>query len=50
MTLQAIRCQLDLYGLTSYIDNNKIVFTYDRGPNILKDEVFCCRSNSLFKG
>ncbi|CAF4086103.1 unnamed protein product [Rotaria sordida] len=34
--LQAIRRQLDLYGLTSYMDNNKIVFTCDRGPNILK--------------
>ncbi|CAF1140504.1 unnamed protein product [Rotaria sordida] len=34
--LQAIRRQLDLYDLTSYMDNNKIVFTCDRGPNILK--------------
>ncbi|CAF2525499.1 unnamed protein product [Rotaria sp. Silwood2] len=34
--LQAIRCQLDLYGLTSFMDNKKIVFTCDRGPNILK--------------
>ena len=33
---QAIRRQLDLYGLTSYMDRNKIVFTCDRGPNILK--------------
>ncbi|CAF4365844.1 unnamed protein product [Rotaria sp. Silwood2] len=34
--LQAIRRQLDLYGLTSFMDNKKIVFTCDRGPNILK--------------
>ena len=36
MVFESIRRQLDLYGLTSYMDNNKIVFTCDRGPNILK--------------
>ncbi|CAF1603766.1 unnamed protein product [Adineta ricciae] len=34
--LKAIRCQLDLYGLLPFMDKKKIVFTCDRGPNILK--------------
>ncbi|CAF1275599.1 unnamed protein product [Rotaria magnacalcarata] len=34
--LRAIRRQLDLYGLTPFMDKKKIVFTSDRGPNILK--------------
>ncbi|CAF4026456.1 unnamed protein product [Rotaria magnacalcarata] len=31
-----IREQLNLFGLLSYMDNNKITFTSDRGANILK--------------
>ncbi|CAF4659126.1 unnamed protein product, partial [Rotaria socialis] len=34
--LKAIREQLNLFGLLSYMDNNKITFTSDRGANILK--------------
>ena len=36
MIFEAIHHQLDLYDLTPYMDNNQIVFTCDRGPNILK--------------
>ena len=36
ISFQAIRRQLDLYGLALYMDRNKIVFTCDRGPNTLK--------------
>ena len=36
ISFQAIRRQLDIYGLISYMDRTKIVFTSDRGPNILK--------------
>ncbi|CAF2053496.1 unnamed protein product [Rotaria magnacalcarata] len=34
--LYAIREQLNLFGLLSYMDNNKITFTSDRGANTLK--------------
>ncbi|CAF4514251.1 unnamed protein product [Rotaria socialis] len=34
--LKAIREQLNLFGLLSYMDNNKIKFAGDRGANILK--------------
>ncbi|CAF1348577.1 unnamed protein product [Rotaria sp. Silwood1] len=34
--LQAIRKQLDLFGLLIYMDNYKLTFTSDRGSNMLK--------------
>ncbi|CAF4377479.1 unnamed protein product [Rotaria magnacalcarata] len=34
--LQALRKQLDLFGLLPYMDNHNITFTIDRGSNILK--------------